>query len=91
MRRYPKNLDAGFMVPTAEYLTAEEASEYLRNWDDEAFSCEPGLQEAGWYSRLSAPGYMDCTGWDGPYPRAWRALKAVCRMYDVDIRGNMAT
>jgi len=61
------------MIPVVEYFNAIEAAEYLE--DPEA--------EAGNYARLSAPGYLDCTDWQGPYPRAWMALRAVCEEYDV--------
>lgn len=65
-----------FMIPTAEYLSADEATEY-----------EAG-EDAGFYARLSAPGYLDCTEWNGPYPRAWMALRAVCEEYDVRTDGE---
>lgn len=31
-------------------------------------------RKVGWYARLSAPGYLDCTGWDGPHATADEAL-----------------
>ncbi len=74
-----------FMIPTAQYLTADEAAEYCYEPGD--IPNEP--IEAGWYSRLSAPGYMDCTEWQGPYPNAFRALRDVCRTYDVDAHGEV--
>lgn len=47
-------------------------------------------REEGWYGRLSAPGYLDCTDWDGPYPTAEEALDAVKETYDVDDNGDDA-
>ncbi len=42
----------------------------------------------GWYSRLSAPGYLDCTSWDGPYATEKQA-RAACRdEYECDDNGN---
>jgi hypothetical protein len=38
----------------------------------------------GWYGRLSASGYLDCTEWQGPYETADAALDAVKEQYDVD-------
>ena len=38
-------------------------------------------QEPGYYSRLSAPGYMDCTDWIGPFPSAEEALEALYDQY----------
>ncbi len=78
---------SAFMIPVAEYLSEAEAREYIY---------EPGLADggdpdepvAGFYGRLSAPGYMDCTDWDGPYDRAWKALRAVCDMYEVGTDGE---
>ncbi len=50
--------------------------------------CSP--PEAGWYARLSAPGYMDATDWHGPYSSEAEALKAVCEFYEVDENGESA-
>lgn len=62
-----------FMQPMAEYLSRAEAREYTG--DKEATK--------GWYSRLSAPGYMDCTEWQGPYADEGEALAGVCDTYDI--------
>lgn len=51
-------------------------------------NCAPPIP--GWYSRLSAPGYMDCTSWHGPYSSEEKALKAVMEQYDVDENGDDA-
>ena len=37
----------------------------------------------GWYYRLSAPGYMDCTDWSGPYASLTEAKRQVLRDHDV--------
>jgi hypothetical protein len=42
----------------------------------------------GYFARLSAPGYMDCTEWDGPHETREAALLSVREMYDVDADGN---
>jgi hypothetical protein len=60
-----------FMQPVAEYLDASEAREFT---DDTTAS-------AGWYSRLSAPGYLDCTDWSGPYETESEALEALYEMF----------
>lgn len=44
--------------------------------DDE----EPG-DGSGWYSRLSAPGYLDCTEWSGPYPTRYVAMESLFNMF----------
>lgn len=37
-----------------------------------------------WWARLSAPGYMDCTDWDGPHDTEQAARDAIQRAYDVN-------
>jgi hypothetical protein len=44
----------------------------------------------GYFSRLSAPGYLDCTDWLGPYETEQAALDAVKDMYDCDDNGDDA-
>lgn len=56
-----------FMRPAVDYLTEQEAQEYTD--DPEA--------RPGYYSRLSAPGYMDCTDWQGPYHTPEEALEGL--------------
>ena len=36
---------------------------------------------AGWYSRLSAPGYMDCTEWSGPFETELEAVLDLHELY----------
>ena len=72
---------AAFMVPMAEWLDAEEAREYVETEYPEDLT-------EGWYSRLTAPGYMDSTDWLGPFPNLFRAIREVCRLYEVDLDGN---
>lgn len=38
---------------------------------------------SGWWSRLSAPGYLDCTDWQGPYTSADEALKDLAETHDI--------
>jgi hypothetical protein len=42
----------------------------------------------GWFSRLSAPGYMDSTDWQGPYKTEKEALDAVKEQHSVDDEGD---
>jgi hypothetical protein len=35
----------------------------------------------GWFCRLSAPGYMDCTEWSGPYETEQEANEAFDQMW----------
>ena len=85
-----RNTDTAFMVPTAIYMSEADAAECVLDESDPwQLDGEPEPAEAGWYSRLSAPGYMDCTEWDGPHANAFRALRSCCETYDVDVRGNL--
>ena len=45
----------------------------------------------GWWSRLSAPGYLDATEWMGAYETAEEALAAVKEEYEVDDNGDDLT
>ena len=60
-----------FMQPVAEWLSEFDAREYTG--DESA--------EAGWYSRLSAPGYLDCTDWQGPYENEDEALEGLFEVF----------
>lgn len=66
-----------FMQPDVELFTHEEAIEFLASCDD----VELPENAAGWYSRLSAPGYLDCTEWSGPYETEDEALEDLFEMY----------
>ena len=56
-----------FMIPDIQEFSTSEAAEYAPREDGEP-------SEAGWYARLSAPGYMDCTEWSGPFASEEEAL-----------------
>lgn len=43
----------------------------------------------GWFARLSAPGYLDATEWDGPHATEEEALAAVKEFYEVDDNGDL--
>ena len=38
----------------------------------------------GWFARLSAPGYMDCTAWSGPFKSEKEAMDYLCELYDAE-------
>lgn len=38
----------------------------------------------GWFGRMSAPGYMDCTDWDGPFETPEAAQKHLDETYGDD-------
>ena len=78
-----------FMIPLAQEWSASEAWEYVQasDWYEEGLH-HPEDYGGGWYACLTAPGYMDRTDFTGPFPRAWMALRAVCRDYDVRLDGE---
>ena len=71
----------GFMVPVTEYFFEQDVIEY-------GICAEGGDPEAGWYARLSAPGYLDATDWHGPYKTSDEALREVMEFYEVDENGD---
>lgn len=64
-----------FMVPVAEFFAQGELE--LEDEDGNEYG-------AGWYARLSAPGYMDATEWSGPFGTEDEALEALYEMYGDD-------
>lgn len=42
----------------------------------------------GWFSRLSADGYTDCTEWMGPFASEDEAIAEVKEAFDCDDEGN---
>jgi len=50
---------------------------------DELDNC--GVSEPGWYFRLSAPGYLDCTDWTGPYETEEEANEALAICYEDEV------
>jgi hypothetical protein len=42
----------------------------------------------GWYARLSAPGYLDCTSWDGPHATRDAALASLLAHFECDEEGD---
>lgn len=68
-----------FMIPVCEFFSHAEAMQYLEDYAD---------AEPGFYARLSAPGYLDATDWEGPFDREWKAIRYVCDLYGVDVRGE---
>ena len=39
---------------------------------------------SGWFARYSAPGYLDCTDWMGPYGSKSEAIREVRSVYGPD-------
>jgi hypothetical protein len=60
-------LEGQFMSPQVELFSGEEG------FDD--------ITEPGYYARLSAPGYLDCTEWSGPYRTELEAALYLAEQY----------
>jgi hypothetical protein len=72
---------------------AAKAVEYLNSGhmgiDVDFFYQDPesdhGNEEnPGFYARLSAPGYMDCTDWSGPFETEEEAVAELIKLYDCE-------
>jgi hypothetical protein len=63
------NLNHGFMVPDVQDLWADDGD----------------VEEDGVYSRLYAPGYLDCTDWHGPFETVEEAVAKLLNLYADDV------
>lgn len=71
------------LVP-ADVVGAQATADDLRDYlEGDARDNEPELVE-GFFARLSAPGYMDCTEWAGPFSSETEARDYIKSTYDVD-------
>lgn len=55
----------------------------MQGKDDEMAIMESGLdlEDEGYYVRLSASGYLDCTDWSGPYATIEEGAQALLDLY----------
>lgn len=75
-----------FMRPSVQFLSHAEAIEYCDDSDNPLMSGNENC--SGYYSRLSAPGYLDCTEWLGPFKTEAEALAYVMDAFEVDENGE---
>lgn len=78
-------------LDTSDALTPYETVGNLHKLESylEGSRVEGVERKEGWYARLSAPGYMDCTPWTGPYASESKAVAVVCKQYDCDENGRI--
>jgi len=83
----------GTMCVPAGTLSSNEILELI-NVETDPLHCLTDLTQAkevdlyelkeGWFARLSAPGYMDCTDWCGPFKSEEEANKYLLDTYGDD-------
>lgn len=73
------------MKPQARHFTASEIHDYMAGREADDLCRLP--DEPGWYSRLSASGYLDCTEWSGPFDTEKEALEYIMNLFEVDKNG----
>ena len=81
------------------HMVPEYSNEHFVTVTDangESYSCPQGYElqvegheyehhiEGKWWCRLTAPGYMDCTEWSGPFDTLQEAKAEIVNMFDVD-------
>ena len=62
-----------FLVPSEIEGTLPDDAEITDRHDDK------------WFGRLSAPGYLDCTDWSGPFDTEKEAMDYLIELYDLEI------
>lgn len=67
-------LNSGFMTPQVERFQTSPNSEYLEKMDEDT-------DLPGFYGRLSANGYLDCTDWSGPFETESEAMADLILSY----------
>jgi hypothetical protein len=85
----PQYVRADFFTGEAPHGAVAEPADLFRDVDD--FIAATGsarhtaeLVRHRFWARLSAPGYLDCTDWHGPFDSIDEARTALGDLYDVD-------
>jgi hypothetical protein len=73
---YEATDDDGFNYLTDEIPSKRDGTDSVEGEDYETLT--------GWFCRLSADGYMDCTDWQGPYETEAEAEEALIADYCSD-------
>lgn len=94
MSAYEVDTDCGYYTVPADVLSASDFGSNGRPLKTAILKYTEGSKVRsikkikGWFARLSAPGYMDATDWQGPYKTEKAALDAVKDLYEVDDYGD---
>ena len=70
-------LSRGFMTPEVQWFTVDPELE-------NDITTNHGHETAGFYCRLSASGYLDCTDWSGPFQTENEAVAELISMYGME-------
>jgi hypothetical protein len=66
-------------------MTGEDGEDFaLPRAEARAFPGTITVCEPGWFCRLSAPGYLDCTDWDGPFETLEEAKEHITNTFMVN-------
>ncbi len=83
--RHAIEYDAFYVGETTEGTTILHPSVFeTEKRHYELLRGERWRKRRGWYARLSAPGYTDCTDWSGPYASEREAHEALSDMFGDD-------
>ncbi len=72
--------DGDWLVPEADY----NPDRPLECTDSNARYVLDTEELTAWFARLSAPGYLDCTAWFGPYTSRSEAAEELEELYGSD-------
>lgn len=80
-------LDREFMSTDVQWFSDADAREYCQPEYGISDYEEPSTDDqSGYYARLSAPGYLDCTEWSGPFSTEDEAYESLVEMYGDSVR-----
>lgn len=74
VREWAESQNNEFMQPSVAYFDSTE-------WCDAIEGDRRNPENHGWYVRLSAPGYLDCTDWEGPFDSEFEAMAELYDMF----------
>jgi len=78
-----ERLERDFMSPELAYIN-RRCKRDLEDMFPDGEGPQGHDAYAGWYSRLSAPGFLDCTDWNGPFKSATAAKRYLVDLYGYD-------
>ena len=74
-------LDREFMGTEVAYFDDQEARDCCQPEFGDILDDDDDSDQSGYYARLSAPGYLDCTDWLGPFGTSDEAYEELAETY----------